>query len=214
MTLCLSSGRTLRGMKDRGLTVPFPVRPSPHIGKMFTIRAARDSLADLPSIETPRLSIAALRPQDAQDLRRVTDDPAITTAVDFLPTPFTVRDAEDLIRSGGRGQDRFLGVWMHDAEAGQHAAASDLVGVVGTHLRGPGAIEIGYWVGGAARGRGLAYEAVSAILELLGRRFPARIIVAECRPGNVASWGLLQKLGFRDTGEEGHRPGRRILQRG
>jgi hypothetical protein len=32
--------------------------------------------------------------------------------------------------------------------------------------------------------------------------------------GNVASWGLLQKLGFRDTGEEGHRPGRRLLQRG
>lgn len=204
-------------MKERGLTVPFPVRSPPHIGTMFTIRAARDSLADLPPIETARLSIAALRPEDAQDLRRVTDDPAITAAVDFLPTPFTVRDAEDLIRSGGRGQDRFLGAWMRRAgasEAGELTVASDLVGVVGTHLRGPGAIEIGYWVGGAARGRGLAYEAVSAILELLGRRFPARIVVAECRPGNVASWGLLQKLGFRDTGEEGHRPGRRLLQRG
>ena len=38
-----------------------------------------------------------------------------------------------------------------------------------------------------------------------------RILVAECRPGNVASWELLRKLGFRDTGEEGHRPGRRLL---
>ncbi|MCJ2057838.1 GNAT family N-acetyltransferase [Methylobacterium sp. J-048] len=188
---------------------------------MFTIRAARDSLADLPRLETARLSIAALRPEDAQDLRRLTDDPAITAAVDFLPTPFTMRDAEDLIRSGSRGQDRFLGAWMRRPgapQAGEAASAdgmgSDLVGVVGTHLRGPGAIEIGYWIGGAARGRGFAFEAVSAIVALLARRFPGRIIVAECRPGNVASWGLLQKLGFRDTGEEGHRPGRRLLQRG
>ncbi|MCJ2117506.1 GNAT family N-acetyltransferase [Methylobacterium sp. J-001] len=188
---------------------------------MFTIRATRDSLADLPGIETARLSIAALGPDDAQDLRRITDDPAITAAVDFLPAPFTVRDAEDLIRSGTRGQDRFLGAWMRhtDASEAREAASHEsvgpnLVGVVGTHLRGPGAIEIGYWVGGAARGRGFAFEAVSAIVALLARRFPARIIVAECRPGNVASWGLLQKLGFRDTGEEGHRPGRRLLQRG
>ena len=203
------------------MTVPFRARPRPHIGVMFTIRATRDSLADLPRIETARLAIAALRPEDAQDLRRLTDDPAITAAVDFLPNPFTVRDAEQLIRSGARGQDRFLGAWMRPTDAPQTGeaaspdlAGSDLVGVVGTHLRGPGAIEIGYWVGGAARGRGYAFEAVSAILGLLARRFPARIIVAECRPGNVASWGLLQKLGFRDTGEEGHRPGRRLLQRG
>jgi len=202
------------------MTVPFPARPRPHIATMFTIRATRDSLADLPRIETARLSIAALRPEDAQDLRRLTDDPAITAAVDFLPAPFTVRDAEQLIRSGARGHDRFLGAWARPAGAPETGtgtspdpAGPDLVGVVGTHLRGPGAIEIGYWIGGAARGRGYAFEAVSAIIGLLVRRFPARIIVAECRPGNVASWGLLQKLGFRDTGEEGHRPGRRLLRR-
>ena len=186
---------------------------------MFTIRAARDSLADLPGIETARLSIAALRPGDAQALRRLTDDPAITAAVDFLPTPFTLQDSEDLIRSGARGQDRFLGVWTRGGEAIEDGARSEsaggrLVGVVGTHLRGAGVIEIGYWIGGAARGRGFAFEAVSAIIAFLGGRFPARTIVAECRPANVASWGLLEKLGFRDTGEAGHRPGRRLLRRG
>ncbi len=184
---------------------------------MFIIRVARDSLVDLPAIESARLSIVALRPEDAQDLRRLTDDPAITAAVDFLPTPFTLRDAEDMIRSGARGQDRFLGAWTHGAGAsdggGPAQAARELVGVVGTHLRGAGVIEIGYWIGGAARGRGFAFEAVSAIIGLLARRFPGRTIVAECRPANVASWNLLQKLGFRDTGEEGHRPGRRLLRR-
>ncbi|MEL6059755.1 MULTISPECIES: GNAT family N-acetyltransferase [unclassified Methylobacterium] len=183
---------------------------------MFTIRAARASLCDLPGIETPRLSIAALRPEDADALRRLTDDPAITAAVDFLPARFTLQDAEDLILSGRRGQDRFLGAWRREAGAADPSAGSagrELIGVVGTHLRGAGTIEIGYWIGGAARGRGFAFEAVSAIIGLLAKRFPSRTIVAECRPANVASWELLRKLGFRDTGEEGHRPGRRLLRR-
>lgn len=183
---------------------------------MFTIRAARASLSDLPRIETSRLSIAALGPEDAETLRRLTDDPAITAAVDFLPAPFTLQDAQDLILSGRRGQDRFLGAWTHAAGAPHRPTeptGGDLVGVVGTHLRGAGTIEIGYWIGGAARGRGFAFEAVSAIIEFLGGRFPDRTIVAECRPANVASWALLEKLGFRDTGEEGHRPGRRLLRR-
>lgn len=197
----------------RAPSVPFHGAARPHIDGMLFHRARGDSLADLPRIETARLSIAGLAPGDAQSLRRLTDDPAITAAVDFLPTPFTLRDAEDLIRRGQQGHgDRFLGAWTHREPAGTEGEGA-LVGVVGTHLRGPGAIEIGYWVGGAARGRGFATEAVSAVIGLLAGRFPGRAIVAECRPGNVASWGLLQKLGFRDTGEDGHRPGRRLLQR-
>src|SRR4051812_26553106 len=95
-----------------GLTVPFLHRPAPHLEGMFTIRAARATLSDLPGIDTARLSIVALQPEDADAVRRLTDDPAITAAVDFLPTPFTLQDAQDLILSGRRGQDRFLGAWM------------------------------------------------------------------------------------------------------
>ena len=170
---------------------------------MFLRRPRRDSLADLPELTTGRLAIGPLRPEDAEALRRLTDDPAITGAVDFLPDPFTLQDARDLIGSGHRGRDRFLGAWRRDDRT--------LVGVIGTHLRGEGAIEIGYWIGGAARGRGFATEAVSGVLAQLREHLPRRRIVAECRPGNVASWGLLTKLGFRDTGDPGHRPGRRVL---
>lgn len=182
---------------------------APHIEGMFNLSLPRDSLADLPRLETVRLSIGALRPEDAGDLHRLTDDPAITGAVDFLPQPFTLDDAKDLIRGGSRDSDRFLGVWSRGE--GATAQGRPLVGVIGAHLRGPGAVEIGYWIGGAARGRGFAFEAVSALVGLLVRRFPARTLVAECRPANTASWGLLRKLGFRDTGEEGHRPGRHLL---
>jgi RimJ/RimL family protein N-acetyltransferase len=167
------------------------------------LRLRRDTLADLPSLTTERLAIAGLAPDDAEAMRRLTDDPAITGAVDFLPDPFTLADARAMIASGARGRDRFLGAWTR--------ADRSLVGIVGAHLRGEGAVEIGYWIGGAARGRGFGAEAVSGLLDLLGRRFPRRTIVAECRPANTASWGLLTKLGFRDTGDDGHRPGRRVL---
>lgn len=173
---------------------------------MFFRRARSDSLLDLPRIETERLAICPLTPADAPALHRLTDDPAITGAIDFLPDPFTLADAEGLIAGGRHGRDRFLGAWMRD-----EAGAAALAGVVGAHLRGEGAIEIGYWIGGGARGRGFGAEAVGGVLALLRRRFPRRTIMAECRPGNVASWGLLHKLGFRETGAEGHRPGRRQL---
>lgn len=132
--------------------MPFRRPGRPHIDAMLFHRARSDSLADLPRIETARLSIDGLAPGDAPSLRRLTDDPAITQAVDFLPTPFTLRDAEDLIRRGRQARgDRFLGAWTNrDAEA--TIPEGTLIGVVGTHLRGPGAIEIGYWIGGAARG--------------------------------------------------------------
>jgi len=46
---------------------------------------------------------------------------------------------------------------------------------------------------------------------LLQERFPHRVIIAQCRPENAASVGLLRKVGFRDTGDPGQLPGRRIF---
>lgn len=172
----------------------------------FLRRGTRwDSLAGFPAIQTARLRIAPLTTPDAADLQALTDDPAITGAVDFLPDRFRLEDAHALIAGTRRGRDVFLGL--------RERADAALVGVVGTHMRSLEAIEIGYWIGGAARGRGYAGEAVGAVVGLLAQRHPRRLLVAECRRENTASWGLLRKLGFRETGDEGHRPGRRLMVR-
>lgn len=168
----------------------------------FKKLASRYNLTGLPPVATARLRIAPLTDADAEAVRALTDDPAIIGAVDFLPEPFTLKDARRLIGSEKAITDRFLGV---------RDASGALVGIVGTHLRGEQAVEIGYWIGGAFRGQGFGSEAVAGIVALLRRRFPHRLIVAECRPENTASCGLLRKAGFRDTGDEGHRPGRRIF---
>jgi RimJ/RimL family protein N-acetyltransferase len=168
---------------------------------MFNL-ASRYSLAKLPPVETARLRLTRLEPADAEAVRALTDDPAITGAVGFLPDPFTLTDARRLIGSAKVTNDCFLGAKRLDGT---------LVAVVGLHLRGEKAVEIGYWVGGAARGQGYGSEAVAGALGLLRKRFPHRFIIAQCRLDNVASVGLLTKVGFRDTGDEGQLPGRRIF---
>lgn len=151
-------------------------------------------------LATSRLAIRPFIPADAGDLRRLTDHPAITGPIDFLSSPFDDDDAVALIARNG-AEECFLGLWEGD----------DLVGCVGVHLRAGERIEIGYWIDAALRGRGYASKGVAAVLGTIRRAHPDRRIVAECRPANLPSWHLLRKLGFRETGEAGHRVGRALL---
>lgn len=133
----------------------------------------------------------------------MTDEPAIVDAVDFLHHPFTIEDAERLIRGAEDGTDCFWGVWLPEHPP--------MAGAVGTHLRGASEIEIGYWFSRAARGRGLARESVEAVVSALVQVYPHRLVYAECRPENAPSWTLLTRIGFEPSGSEGHRPGRSKL---
>jgi RimJ/RimL family protein N-acetyltransferase len=161
-------------------------------------------VAALPAIETARLVIARLTPDDAAAVRALTDDPAIIGAVHFLSSPFTRADAERLIGGDCHGVDRFFGVRLR-------AEANALVGIIGGGLRGADEVEIGYWFGPRHWRRGYGAEAVGGFVALLRRTFPARRIVAECRRDNEASWRLLARLGFSPTGQAGERPQREKL---
>ena len=159
--------------------------------------------ADLPAHGTKRLRLAPLRGDDAETLRRLTDDPAITGSVHFLPAPFTLADAKALIRCADSGRDCFLGAWSRDSET--------LIGVVGVHLRGEREIEVGYWIGSAFHGQGFATEAALGVITVLRRQFPDQEVIAECRRANAASWRVLERIGFRPAGSAGQRPGRERL---
>ncbi len=154
-------------------------------------------ISDIRPIRTRRCRIAALRREDAPALLAITDA-SVTARVHVLPEPFTLADAEALIASGC-----FLGV------RGRGDGA--LLGVVGVHPSAGCEVEVGYWFAAAARGRGLAAEAVEAVIEALADVAPARRIVAECLPENRPSWRLLERVGFSATGRKGARPGRELL---
>jgi RimJ/RimL family protein N-acetyltransferase len=194
-------------IRDCCALVSFLRAPPSHLEIMGILsrmlRGTRWERLALPVIETGRLAIAPLHADMAEEVRRLTDDPAVTSAVDFLPERFALSDARGLIRAASTGRDVFLGLVEREDRS--------LVGICGAHLRALEAIEIGYWIGGAARGQGYGAEGVGAVVAALAGAYPRRAIVAECRPENVASWQMLHKLGFRPTGDSGKRPGRQLM---
>jgi RimJ/RimL family protein N-acetyltransferase len=155
-------------------------------------------IAAIAAFDTARLRVALLESGDAAALHAITDDPAITRAIHFLAQPFTLADAEALVRGGIFGVERFFGVRLRDGR---------LIGTIGAGARGAD-IEIGYWFGSRFHGQGYAAEAVGALIGRLGRDTR---IVAECRPDNVRSWRLLAKLGFVPADAPAERPGRALL---
>lgn len=78
-------------------------------------------------------------------------------------------------------------------------AGGELVGAAGLHdRRGPGILEIGYWVRSDRTGLGYATAMAGALTEVAFERFPliGRIEI-RCDPANVASAAIPPKLGYR-----------------
>ncbi|MCF8709695.1 GNAT family N-acetyltransferase [Rhizorhapis sp. SPR117] len=152
------------------------------------------------AIRTQRCRISPLEEDDAEALQAITDA-SVTSHIHFLSEPFTVADARALI--GSNQEHRFFGVW--------DSVRTDLRGVIGVHLTHDREIEVGYWFSTGARGKGLATEAVRAMVRDLAILHPERRIIAECHPDNRRSWALLERIGFTPTHKAGARPGRMVL---
>ena len=165
---------------------------------------------DIADISAGALRLTPLGPGDAEELRGVTSDPAVTSVLPFLPEPFGLEQAEALLDRQADGRDRYLGIRAGADGAVPGVCASTLLGVVGVHLRGVDALEIGYWLPGRYHGQGIASTIVPAVAAAYARAFPARRLIAECRPDNVASLKVLRRAGFRPAGEAGQRPGREL----
>ena len=85
------------------------------------------------------------------------------------------------------------------------AADGSAIGDAGFHgpPDGEGELEIGYALVPAARGAGLANEAVGLLIAWARRQPGVRTITARVDPGNAASERLLARLGFAADGERG-----------
>ena len=145
--------------------------------------------------------ITPLLADDARALAAITDE-TVTSRVHFLPAPFTETDARALIAGSGGGD-------VFHAVRDEHGL--DLNGVIGVHRRARDEYEIGYWFAARVRGKGIATEAVRAVVEALAASLPGASIVAECHPDNDRSRALLRRIGFVSTGRPGKRPGRMLM---
>jgi RimJ/RimL family protein N-acetyltransferase len=143
---------------------------------------------------TERLRLRLPVPSDVEVVRRIHQDPA---AVAHNPSDtLATRDAaEDLLRLWlHRWQRDGVGYWMvtgHD-----DPAVVGFCGVKPMRLAEAAVLNLFYRFDPAAWGRGLATEAVSAVVDWVVRIRPDQQLVARIRPGNTASVRVATKAGL------------------
>lgn len=148
-------------------------------------------------IPTPRLLLRPLAVEDATELVRVLDDPALHTFVGGAPLgPAALRGRYERLVAGSPDPAQ---VWLNWVI--QHRAEGSLVGTVQATLTGPGAdrtAEVAWVVGTAWQGQGLATEAAAGLLRWLAAQ-PVRRVVAHVHPDHRASAALAWTIGLRPT---------------
>ncbi|MFS0852689.1 GNAT family N-acetyltransferase [Microbacterium sp. 179-I 3D4 NHS] len=148
-------------------------------------------------LETERLVLAAPTPEDIDQITEACQDPEIPRWT-TVPSPYTRDSAREFVElTARRWADGSHATWSMHADGA-------VVGSIGLHHvtdHPSGAqAELGYWVAGAARGRGYVVEAGRAVLDWA---FAERGLVRvdwRAVVGNVPSARAARALGFRYEG--------------
>lgn len=141
--------------------------------------------------ETPSSVLRDWTPEDVPALARHADNPAVACHMrDAFPHPYTRRDAETFTAMAAHTPSALMLAVEVDGEA---------VGGIGIHplldvYRGTA--EIGYWLSEEYWGRGIATDAVRAVVPLAFDLFPIVRLQAGIFENNPASMRVLEKCGF------------------
>lgn len=146
-----------------------------------------------PNLRIP-LRGATLRPwceTDAPALVRHASNPRVAAMMrDAFPHPYTKEDADRFIKMAtGPSQNLLLAIEVDGVAAGG----------IGIHPLGDvyrKTAEIGYWLGEDYQGRGIATEAVRALVPHAFERFAIIRLQAGVFSANKASMRVMEKCGF------------------
>jgi len=146
-------------------------------------------------IETARLRLDALRPQDAQALFDYRANPDVARFQGWCPA--CIAQAADFI---ARQADASLGrpdSWFQRAI--RLRKDGGLIGDLGIHMPGDaeGSVEVGISIAPAFQAQGYASEALRAVFERVFVGLGRHRIHASVDPRNEASMAMLRALGMR-----------------
>lgn len=189
------------------------MRQDPSSSPGVSARAPRDSLSDCirtsdtesfertassydcPILLTESLVLRAPHAEDIDAIAILADNPAIASMVSRIPHPYGRADAETFVRSSSKRENGNCVYAITEAETGK------LFGCCSLDTTESGkALELGYWVGEPFWRRGIATEAVHALVDMAFRSRDIEHITASCRVINPASRRVLQKSGFQFQG--------------
>jgi RimJ/RimL family protein N-acetyltransferase len=149
-------------------------------------------------VEAERVRIRTMVPTDAGALTAYRNDPDVA-AYQSWPVPYPAAAAGALVAEMADLGGPTDGEWVQLAIADR--ATDALLGDVAVHLFDAGRqAEIGYSLATAHQGRGLATDAVGAVVDHLFSRYGVHRVSASLDPDNLASERLLERLGFEIEG--------------
>ena len=142
-------------------------------------------------LDTARLRLRRMRPEDAPEIARLLDDWEVARHTSNIPFPYERSVADDFIAKVGveMAEGRALVFAVEERLTGK------LAGCVGASLTGHIA-EIGYWIGREFWGKGYATEAVRRCLRALFQNFGLGTVWGAVLPENPASRRVMEKAGL------------------
>ncbi len=165
-------------------------------------------------IQTASLTLEPQAATHAEEMFAVLGDPAIyefenepPPSLEWLRTRFTKLES----RLSADGQEQWLN-WVI------RVPTSELIGYVQATVRPDGYAAIAYELSSAYWGRGLARQAVQAMIFELVEHYQVRCLSAVLNRGNLRSMRLLERLGFSLASPEQHakqqvEPGEVLMRR-
>lgn len=143
-------------------------------------------------MRTERLTLRFVRPGDEETITAYRNDPEVARLQDW-DLPYTAERARDLIVRHEGVVDLQAGRGHQIAVEHDGALVGDLY--VGLHEQG-GIADLGFTLIPSVQGKGLAFEAASAVVEDAVERLGVHRVVAELSTENLASARLLERLGM------------------
>ncbi len=147
------------------------------------------------TIKTGRLTLRPIEASDAARFATLCNDIDIARNTARVPHPYTPKDAylfvELMMKAFRDGTEYAFAV----CEEGE------IIACAGVMALGEKTSEIGYWVGAGYRGRGVATQAARAVTQFAVDKLGAGEVLSGHFKDNPTSGRVLQKVGFRPTGE-------------
>ena len=151
-------------------------------------------------LATDRLTLRPWRPDDAAALHRLINDWEVIRTLAVVPFPYSRERADEWVSESATRLES--GQAYQLAITGTDKDAETLVGGIGlTPDRATRSGELGYWVGRAFWGHGVASEAAGRMARWALANLDLDRLRASVATDNYASIAVLRRIGFRHVGE-------------
>lgn len=148
-------------------------------------------------LEGNKINLRRIRMSDSRSIQLHADESEIAHYL-TLPSPYTLRDSEALVRRSNR-LIRLKKAYHLGIENKKNGEIIGMIGLRSVNLKDKNA-EVGYWIGKKYRKKGFTKEALNLILEFAFKNIKLVRIYAVVHARNIASYRLLEHCGFRREG--------------